>query len=80
MQIMLKLKKVVANSSRNSFTGSTPVWIISQSARPVARQDSSATGFRPKRSERAGINTMPKKPPKPMADMTNPICCMPICR
>ncbi|MDT4848646.1 hypothetical protein FQZ97_827410 [compost metagenome] len=60
MQIMLKLKKVVANSSRNNFIGSAPVWIISHSATPVATQEISATGLRPKRSDRVGISTMPQ--------------------
>ncbi|MCY1270965.1 hypothetical protein D9M68_294770 [compost metagenome] len=80
MQIMLKLKKVVTNSSANSFAGSAPVRIIRNSATAVARHESSATGLRPRRSDRVGMTIIPQKPPKPIADMTKPICCMPMCR
>ncbi|MNH18588.1 hypothetical protein D3C79_782960 [compost metagenome] len=80
MQIMLKLKKVVANSSRNSLTGSAPVWIISHSDTPVATQEINATGLRPRRSESVGMSTMPQKPPKPIADITKPIFCISRCK
>ncbi|MNT59679.1 hypothetical protein D3C72_1972110 [compost metagenome] len=76
MQIMLKLKKVVANSRANSFSGSAPVCISSQIDSPVATNEPSTTGLRPRRSDRPGSISWPRKPPSPMADITKPICCM----
>ncbi|MNP60986.1 hypothetical protein D3C76_1561190 [compost metagenome] len=80
MQIMLKLKKVVRNSSPNRVSGSAPVRISRPMHSAVATKLPSTTGLRPTRSDKPGSTSWPMKPPSPMADITNPICCRLRCR
>src|SRR5690606_20821077 len=68
-----KQKNEHTNKATNSGSTAAPVLANHHTAIVAPAKPRIASGLRPKRSDKPGQPNWPKKPPKPMADVTRPI-------
>ncbi len=73
-------RKVITKSAANSLPGSAPICISMYRPTISMAMATSMTSLRFRRSESAGISSIPRQPPSPMPDMVIPICSMPSLR
>ncbi len=75
-----KLAREATNSRPNSKGRLVPPCRNSHRNTAAMANEARTTGLRPNRSESAGTPSWPRKPPKPIAEVTNPICVALRCR